>query len=124
MAYFGFEAVLADGRRLRECDGVWDQVPHDIKKLSLYEAFDGGEREVCSVEPVAGESVYFFNEAINHFGMGVLAAKAIGIVHGDTCSEFRLIMLPRLEGNPPILQRRTYESTDLRLDVTALRRAA
>ena len=127
MAFFGFIAHLSDGREVRESDQYWDAVPDGIVRLRLVEVSDDlGIRDVAGFEAEPGRRFFFCNEVVaSRGGQGILSAKIMGYVDPDGyVTEVRLNMLPRLEGKPPELSKRTYPGTQFTLSESALRDAA
>jgi hypothetical protein len=92
MPFVGFEARLADGRVIRECDAVWDAVPDGVRSLALVEDW---QRPVALVEATPDRQVFCYNEAAAHRGgMGFLVAKGIGYIERDRVVELRFEIMP------------------------------
>lgn len=104
---FGFEVEFADGTRMTEADGTWDDVPaKPIASLAVCHL----RSRVDRVRLRGFREFLFSNEALEGRGGRATthAAKILGGVNSDGS-----VVLARVEfapGGPPRLSRRQYES--------------
>ena len=79
---YGFVVNTADGRRFRERDVLWDEIPHDAHVTQL--ALMDFSTDTTLLELAGFAEYYFANEAVSRpFVTAILTGKIFGGVRSD-----------------------------------------